>query len=112
MKLPGVDWVEVSLAKASADIDLKAENRVTLPQLRDVLKKSGYPTRDARIEARGRIVRVSGKLVFDLLNGTTLPIVADAKGALPAETPQPVEIVGVSRADGKAGEKLTVTTVR
>ena len=74
MKLPGVESAEVSLDKASADIRLKADNRITMPQIRDVLKKNGYPTRDAHIEARGRIVDSSGTLLFDLLNGSTLAV--------------------------------------
>ena len=111
-RIPGIDWVEVSLAKASADINLKAENRVTLAQLREVLKKSGFPTRDAQIEARGKIVRLSGKLALDLLNGTNIAVVANAKGTLPGETPQPVTISGVARTDRNTGDTLTVTDIR
>ena len=112
MKLPGVESAVVSLDKASADIRLKPDNRITMPQLRDLLKKNGYPTRDAQIEARGKIVEVNGMPVFDLMNGSTMALVADPKGTPVRAGPQPVDITGVSRADGKTAEKVTPATVR
>jgi hypothetical protein len=112
MKLPGVESAEVSLDKASADIRLKADNRITLPQLREVLKKNGYPTRDAQIEARGRIGDAAGKLVFDLLNGSTMVLDRDPTVMPVHAEPQPVTITGVSHPDGKGAEKLTVAAVQ
>ena len=109
-KLAGVESAEVSLDKASADIRLKADNRITIPQLREVLKKNGYPTRDAQIEARGRIVEVEGKLAFDLLNGTIMNLVPDQQRSMRAGL-QPVTITGVSRAAGKSAENVTVTAI-
>ena len=111
MKLPGVESAEVSLDKASADIRLKADNRITMPQIRDVLKKNGYPTRDAQIEARGRIVDSSGTLLFDLLNGSTMAM-GGSKSTVARAAPQPVEITGISRAGGKSSEQLTVIAIR
>jgi hypothetical protein len=110
MKLPGVESAEVSLDKASADIRLKADNRITMAQLRQVLKKNGYPTRDAQIEARGRIAEHDGKLVVDLLNGSTME--AEQQGVALKPSAQVAQIGGISRADAKAGEKLTVQSVR
>ena len=109
-KLSGVESAGVSLDKASADITLKPENRITMTQLREVLKKNGYPTRDAQLELRGRIVEHDGKLMVDLLNGSTLEI--DPKGAPVTASDPIVQITGVSRADAKAGERLTVQTVK
>lgn len=109
-KLAGVESAEVSLDKASADIRLKADNRITIPQLREVLKKNGYPTRDAQIEARGRIVEVEGKLAIDLLNGTIMNLVPDPQRSMRAGL-QPVTITGVSRAAGKSAENVTVTAI-
>src|SRR4051812_15303526 len=107
MKLPGIESADVSLDKASADIRLKPDNRITLPQLRELLKKNGYPTRDARIEARGRVVERGGKLVLDLLNGSSIDIDPRSAAASPSE--QAIEIAGVSHADGK-GERVTLQT--
>lgn len=58
-KLEGVESVEASLQKASAEIRLTPDNKITLPQIRRIISSNGYPTKDAEITARGRIVGVS-----------------------------------------------------
>lgn len=110
LKIPGVESADVSLMKASADIRLKPDNRVTLPQLREVLRKNGYPTRDAEVEARGTIVDRNGKISLDLLNGSALEL--DATGVNGQPGPSVVEITGVSRADGKAAEKCLIKSIK
>ena len=92
-KLDGVESVDVSLEKASADIRLKAGNAITLPQLRQVIRQSGYPTKDARIEARGAIVDRNGKPALDLQNGTFLELAARPSGAASGVG----DVTGVSR---------------
>jgi len=110
MKLPGVESADVSLERASADIRLKPDNRITMTQLREVLKKNGYPTHDAQVDARGRVVDLGGKLMLDLLNGSALAV--DAEGFVLKASDQVVEITGVSRAESKKGERLTVQSIR
>jgi hypothetical protein len=110
MKLAGVESADVSLEKASADIRLKPDNRITMTQLREVLKQNGYPTRDAQVEARGRIIQGAGKQVLDLLNGATLAVEGHAVTLNAGDAV--VQVVGVSRSDGKAGEHLTVQSVK
>jgi hypothetical protein len=110
MKLPGVESADVSLDRASADIKLKPENRLTMNELRELLKKNGYPTRDAQLELRGRIVDRGGKLLLDLLNGSTMEI--DPKSGPVKPSDQIVQIAGVSRGDAKTGERLTVQFTR
>ena len=107
-KLEGVESVEVSLEKASADIKLKADNKITLPQIRRIIRSNGYPTKDAQITARGKIVDRDGKPVFDLLNGSFLDLAEKPKDA-PADA---VEITGVSRADDKNAELLTIGSIK
>ena len=109
-KLPGVESADVSLDKASADIRLKPDNRITMTQLRAVLKQNGYPTRNAQIDARGRIVDRGGTLLVDLLNGSTMEI--DPRGASVKASDQIVQITGVSAADGKGRERLTVQSLK
>ena len=104
-KLEGVESVDVSLEKSSAVIVLKPDNKVTLSQLRRVIRNSGYPTRDAQVSAKGTIMDRGGKPVLDLLNGSFLDLTEIPKGA-PAG---PVEIAGVSRLVGKDIERLTIT---
>ncbi len=105
-KLDGVQTIDVSLEKASADIRLKPGNRITLTQLRDVIKKNGYPTKDAQVEARGRFVDRDGAIALDLLNGSMLEITDK-----PSESGSAiVTVTGVSRTMGKDRERLTLTT--
>ena len=105
-KMNGVETVEVSLEKASAVIVLKEGNAVSLPELRRVIRNSGYPTRDAQVTARGKIVERGGTRVLDLLNGFTLTITnpSDVK-----VSDTVVEVTGVSQADGKSGERIRVS---
>jgi copper chaperone CopZ len=106
--LDGIESVKVSLEKASADIRLKPDNKITLPQMRRVIRRAGYPTKDAEITARGRIVGTGAKSAVDLLNGSTLPL-AEA----PRETPAGiVEITGVSKPGKKDAEALTLTSIK
>ena len=106
-KLEGVESAEVSLEHSSATITLKAENTVTLPLLRRTIRSAGYPTRDAQIQARGRIIEREGKPVLDLLNGSTLELVSRPA----ASTTQVVAVIGVSREDKKT-ERLTIVSVK
>ena len=103
-----METVDVSLEKGSADIRLKPGNRVTMAQLRQVIRKNGYPTKDAQIEARGKIVDRNGEQLFDLLNGTTLRVASAPKGAPALE----VDVTGVSRVQAKDVEQLTITATK
>ena len=107
MKLPGIESVDVSLRTASADIRLTTDNRITVPQLREVLKKNGYPTRDAQISARGKVINRDGARVLDLLNGSTIEL-ANTPAAARLPTDELVDVAGSSRADPKMIERLTI----
>jgi len=104
-KLDGVESVEVSLEKASADIRLKPGNRVTLPQLRKTIRQSGYPTKDAHVEARGTVVERNGKPALDLQNGTFLELSSKP----PAVRAEAIDVTGVSRVVEKDREVLSLT---
>ena len=106
-KLEGVETVEVSLERSSAVITLKADNTITLPQLRSLIRKTGYPTKDAQVSARGRITELGGKPVLDLLNGSSLELSSRPANA----TANIVELVGVSREEKKI-ERLTVSSIK
>ena len=103
-KLDGVESVEVSLEKASADIRLKPGNNVTLPQLRKIIRQSGYPTKDAQVEARGSVVDRNGKPALDLQNGSFLDLSAKPAGTATGT----VDVTGVSRLVDKEREVLTI----
>ena len=108
-KLEGVETVDVSLEKSSAVITLKANNKITLPQLRRVIRNSGYPTKDAQIEARGRVTERHGKFAFDLLNGSFLELAEQPANAPAADV---VEISGVSRALDRDTDRLSAVRVK
>ena len=104
-KLDGVESVDVSLEKASADIRLKPGNTITLPQLRRIIRDAGYPTKDAQIEARGTLIERNGKPTLDLQNGSFLELAARPS----ASTSGVLDLTGVSRVVGKDREVLTLT---
>ena len=66
-KIPGVESVEVSLNQGLATVLLKEGNTVRLEQLQDVVKRSGFTPKDAKVSARGEVIFSGGKLTFKLL---------------------------------------------
>ena len=107
-KLEGVESADVSLQKSSAVITLKPDNTITRAQLRSAIRKSGYPTRDAEITARGRLTGAGDTFALDLLNASTLRVTSAPVTA----TDKIVEVAGISRADSKQVERLTIASVR
>ena len=105
-KLDGVEAVDLDPARGSAIIRLKADNKITLQQLRRVIKSVGYDAKDADITARGRIA--AGGLTFDLLNGSVLTLADGPREASAAI----VEITGVAKPEEKDVERLTIAAVR
>jgi copper chaperone CopZ len=65
-KLEGVESVEVSLERASADIRLRPANRVTMAQLRQIIKNNGFSAKDATVTAVGTLVERGGKPALDV----------------------------------------------
>lgn len=121
LKLSGVESAEVSLDKASAEIRFKPDNRVTLPELRELIRKNGYPTKDAQIIARTRVVDRNGQVALDLLNGSVIQAVADPRhaeayaqleAALKRADQTILEVEGVSRSIAKGTEQVSVSSVR
>jgi copper chaperone CopZ len=104
-KLDGVESVDVSLEKASADIRLKPGNAITLPQLRRIIRQAGYPTKGAQVEARGTVVDRNGNPALDLQNGSFLELAAKQ----PVQPAASIDVAGVSRVVDKVREVLTLT---
>jgi copper chaperone CopZ len=79
-KIDGVESVDVSLERAAADVQLRAGNRVTLPQLRQIIKNNGFATREATVTAVGTLVERGGKPAVDVADiNTVWLLVADPK---------------------------------
>jgi copper chaperone CopZ len=107
-KLDGVDSVELLPQKGVAEIRLKTDNRITLRDVRRIIKSTGYAPGDAEITARGRIVGDGAGTTLDLLNGSTVPIAEGAKDRIGTV----VEVTGVSKVDDKNEERLTITAIK
>ena len=107
-KLEGVEAIELLPDEGTAEIRLKADNKITLREVRGIVKSTGYTPGDAEITARGRITGAGATAALDLLNGSTLPIV---EGATEPGTAI-VEIVGVSKVNDKNEERLTITSIK
>ena len=63
-KVDGVEKVEVRLNQGLTSLDLKSGNKITLAQLRSVIRNNGFVSKEATITAAGRLdanaFRVSG----------------------------------------------------
>ena len=54
-KVEGVQTVRVSLKDGLTVLELRPDNKVTLAQLRSVIKNNGFVSKDAEITARGAL---------------------------------------------------------
>lgn len=107
-KLDGVESVDVSLEQGSVDTSLKADNKITLPQLRRIIRSNGNETKDAKIAGRARVVDRDGTPVLDLLNGDAMEVESAPKAA-PGSI---VDITGVSNERARNIERVTLTKVK
>jgi copper chaperone CopZ len=122
-KVEGVESVEVSLERASMDIRLRPGNRITLGQLRQLVKNTGFAAKDATVTALGTLVDRSGKPALDVAGiNTVWLLVGDSKRAeslsdairgLPSKEAGTVEVTGVVRAPTSASqqEQMVVTAI-
>lgn len=80
LKLPGVESVDVSLERAMAEIRLRPGNAVTLAQIRELVKNSGFTAKDASITVVGTLVQRGGEPAIDVSGTNTVMLLApDAK---------------------------------
>lgn len=79
-KTPGVEAVEVSLNKGLATVRLKPGNTVSVPQLWELIHRSGYTPKSTTVSLRGDLVDVGGHLQLKVSGTTqTLMLAADPK---------------------------------
>ncbi len=71
-KVDGIQAVNVSLKDGLTVLELRPDNKVTLAQLRQVIKNNGFVSRDAVVTARGA---VSGTTFEVTGTGERLPFV-------------------------------------
>ena len=100
-KLDGVESVDVSLERASVTIGLRPGNRITLPQLRQIIRNNGFSAKDATVTAIGTVIERGGKPALSvtgtdvvwLLAGSNAAY-ADAMQRVKAPQAAPVEAAG------------------
>jgi copper chaperone CopZ len=100
-KLHGVESVEVSLRKNTATVKLKPGNTVTVPQLWELIHKSGYTAKATQVSVRGEIS--NGMTGLQLL-------VSGTKEAL-ALAADPQNKIAYDEASGKFGQTVTIQGV-
>jgi copper chaperone CopZ len=122
-KVDGVQSVTVSLEKAAADIQLRPGNRVTLAQLRQIIRDNGFVPKEANVTVIGTLVERGGKPALDVANlGMVWMLAADAKQRdayaaavrmLAVLPPGSVEVVGTLPAStGSGPEEIAVQAIR
>ena len=79
-KLPGVESVNVSLERASTEIQLRPGNSITLDQLRSIIKNNGFTAKEATVTVVGKLIERGGQLALEVTGtNTVMLIVADPK---------------------------------
>ncbi len=113
-KLEGIESVTVSLERASAAIALRPGNRITLPQLRQIIKNNGFTAKEATVTVAGTVIERGGKPALSV-TGTDIvwllapraandAAFADATERAKAHQTGPIEAVGTVAAPADAGQ--------
>ena len=123
-KLPGVESVDVSLERGAAEIRLRSDNRVTVPQLRKIIRDNGFTAKEATVTAVGTLVErggrpalsVSGTDVVWLLTsgGSSKQAYGDAVQQLKSRPGGVVEAAGTLAAPGdpNAPDELAIVSLK
>ena len=100
-KLEGVESVDVSLERGAATIALRPGNRITLPQLRQIIKNNGFTAKDATVTVIGTVVERGGKPALNVTGTDVVWLMAgsnaayaDAMQRVRAPQTAPVEAAG------------------
>ena len=101
-KLDGVESVDVSLERASAAVNLRPGNRITLPQLRQIIRNNGFTAKEATVTVVGTLTERGGKPALSvtgtdivwLLTAGNNAAYADAAQRVKASQTGAVEAVG------------------
>lgn len=81
-KVAGVDSVEVSLNQGLATVKLNPGNKITVPQLWQIIHSQGYTPKATTVLVRGELVGVPGKAQLKVPEtGETIALAANPKRA-------------------------------
>ncbi len=80
-KVNGVDSVKVSLNEGLADIKLKDGNKVTVEQIRSIIRKNGFTPKESQARVAGRVVERNGQPALEVTGLDQVYLLADAPDA-------------------------------
>lgn len=81
-KIPGVDSIRVSLNQGLAVIRLKPENRVTVAEIREVVRRNGFTPKAADIRVSGTLAPHEGQWLLMLPEAEQRLALRDSAGAI------------------------------
>jgi hypothetical protein len=111
--LEGVTSAQVSLNRGLLILELARGNKITLEQLRDIVRRKGFTPREARVVVRGRLERTDGELRFVPVAGGEAWLASGPKGLATAAREAEVLVEGTLAEREKAGrERLEFTAIR
>ena len=97
-RLQGVESVEVSLDRGLATIQLRRANRVTLQELRQLVKHNGFASREAAVTVIGELQPDAGGAALSVTGAATmLTLIADTARPAAYRTVQE-RLTGTTRA--------------
>ena len=119
-KLDGVASVEVSLERANTALELRAGNRVTLAQLRQIIKDKGFVSKEATVRLVGTLVERDGQPAVAVTGTDVVMIIApdskapaafsQAQAAVRAKHAAPVELSGVVETRAGGLDRILIAT--
>jgi hypothetical protein len=117
-KLPAVESVNVSLERASTDIQLRSGNTITLEQLRTIIKNNGFTTKEATVTAVGTLIERGGQPALEVTGtNTVMLIAADSKrpavfkqlqDQLRVKPGASIQLIGVVQSVANSPDRMTV----
>jgi hypothetical protein len=120
LKIDGVDTVTVSLQRAVADIRLRPENRVTIDQIQEMVRKNGFTPREANVTVLGSPVERGGAPAFAIsgidevlivdLKRSTASAVKALEEARKEASPVVAELTGTLEPLAGAPDRIAVTS--
>jgi hypothetical protein len=120
----GVESVDVSLERASAAINLRPGNRITLAQLRRIIKNNGFSAKEATVTVVGTLTERGGKPALSVTGTDIVWLVgsraagdaayADAMQRVKAHETASVEAVGTVSAPANPDQpdELTLQSLK
>jgi len=84
--VPGVDSVDVSLAKGLASVKMKPGNMATLNQLREAIGKNGFTMKQSTAMIAGKVLVTNGKTVLQVSGSSEMLELIPEPSATPLTT--------------------------